>query len=97
MKVKVLVKFIDKHTGGIHRVGEEFDCTPERYEEILSKGNFVESAEKTIVPIEETESEVKPIEDMAFAELKEYAKIRGVNIDGLKKKADILTAIKAAE
>lgn len=90
MKVKVLVRFIDKHTGEIHRAGEEFDCTPERYEEILSKGNFVEA-------IEETENEVKPIEDMAFAELKEYAKFRGVNIDGLKKKADILTAIKAAE
>ena len=90
MKVKVLVKFIDRHTGVIHRAGEEFDCTPERYEEILSRGNFVESAE-------ETEDEVKPIEDMTFEELKKHAKIRGINIDGLKKKVDILTAIKAAE
>ncbi len=90
MKVKVLVKFIDRHTGEIHRAGEEFGCTPERYEEILSRGNFVEA-------IKEAEAEVKPIEAMTFAELKEHAKNRGVNIDGLKKKADILAAIKAAE
>ena len=41
MKAKVVVKFIDKTTGAVREVGEEFTCTKKRFNEILSVGEFV--------------------------------------------------------
>lgn len=41
MKVKVVRKFIDKTTGEVRNVNEEFTCTKKRYNEILSVGDFV--------------------------------------------------------
>ena len=34
MKVKVIKKFIDKHTGKVHKVGEVLNIKKERLEEI---------------------------------------------------------------
>lgn len=42
-------------------------------------------------------TEVKALDDMTVAELKEYASERGIALTGLTLKADILAAIKAAE
>lgn len=42
MKVKVVQKFIDKHTGEVRKIGDEFVCTKKRFAEILSVGAFVE-------------------------------------------------------
>ncbi|MCC8163346.1 MAG: hypothetical protein LIO86_09360 [Lachnospiraceae bacterium] len=42
MKVKVIKAFKDKHTKEIHRAGDEFTCSKERYDEILSKDKYVE-------------------------------------------------------
>ena len=50
MKAKVLTKFIDKHTGEIHKAGDEITISKERFEEILTVGAFVE---EVVEPIEE--------------------------------------------
>lgn len=35
MKVKVIKEFIDVHSKKIHKVDEEFECTDERFAEIM--------------------------------------------------------------
>ena len=35
MKVKVIKEFTDVHTDKVHKVGEEFECTDERFAEIM--------------------------------------------------------------
>ena len=42
MKAKVLKKFIDKHTGKVHNVGDTITISKERYAEILSVGKLVD-------------------------------------------------------
>ncbi len=42
MKAKVLIKFKDKKTGKIRKVGEVFSVSKERFEEILTVGKLVE-------------------------------------------------------
>lgn len=41
MRAKVVVKFIDKTTGAVRNVGDEFTCTKKRFAEIVSVGDFV--------------------------------------------------------
>lgn len=41
MKVKVTRKFRDKYTGELHKKGDCFEITEERYNEIMSVGEFV--------------------------------------------------------
>lgn len=41
MKVKVTQEFEDKHTGQLHRVGDEMDVPVSRVNEILSVGAFI--------------------------------------------------------
>lgn len=41
-QVKCLKNFRDKHTGKIHKKGEIFKVTEERFNEILQTGKFVE-------------------------------------------------------
>lgn len=55
MKVKVLKKFIDRQEKAVRQPGEVFECTPERYNEIMSKNRLIE-------PIEEDEPEKEPVE-----------------------------------
>lgn len=56
MKVKVIKSFIDKETKKSREVGEVFDCSEARYEQIETVGHFVEQVEK------KKESEAKPSE-----------------------------------
>jgi len=42
MKVRVLRKFKDKHTGKMHMAGETITVTKERFEEILTVDKLVE-------------------------------------------------------
>jgi hypothetical protein len=42
MKVKVLKKFIDKHSGEIHKEGKILTVSKERFEEILSVDKLIE-------------------------------------------------------
>lgn len=36
MKVKTLIKFIDLKADCMREIGEEFECTQERYDEIIA-------------------------------------------------------------
>lgn len=47
MKVKVLKKFIDRQEKAVRQPEEVFECTPERYDEIMSKNRLIEPFEKT--------------------------------------------------
>lgn len=42
MKVKVRTEFKDKHTGKLHKVGDELEMTLERINEVLKVGSFIE-------------------------------------------------------
>lgn len=42
VKVRTLVRFIDKHTGETHEIGDEFTATKKRIAEIKKVGPFVE-------------------------------------------------------
>lgn len=55
MKVKVLKKFIDRQEKAVRQPGEVFECTEERYNEIMSKNRLIE-------PVEENEPEKEPVE-----------------------------------
>ena len=46
MKVKVLKKFIDRQEKAVRQPGEVFECTPERYNEIMSKNRLIEPVEE---------------------------------------------------
>lgn len=48
MLVKCIYPFFDLKEDTRRDIGETFDVTLERYEEILSKGNFIEKAEEEI-------------------------------------------------
>ena len=47
MKVKVLDKFRDKHSGKYHKKGDILFITKERYEEILKTAPLVEEIKET--------------------------------------------------
>lgn len=49
-KVRVKKLFKDIHTGKIHEVGEEFRVTEKRFNEITTKGDFVEKIEEQQPP-----------------------------------------------
>lgn len=46
MKVKVLTKFKDKHSGKVHKAGEILIISKERYNEILTVAPLVEEIKK---------------------------------------------------
>lgn len=47
MKVKVRTEFKDKHTGELHKVGDELEMTVQRINEVIAAGNFIELVEQT--------------------------------------------------
>lgn len=53
MKVRILKRFKDKHTGEIYASGEEVDFSEERVQEILESKKFIEL-------IDEVESTEEP-------------------------------------
>lgn len=59
MKVRVIKKFRDRHTGVRHNVGTVIDITEERFAEIQSVDNLVEK--------------LPDFESMSVAELRKYA------------------------
>ena len=42
MKVKVRTEFKDKHTGKLHKAGDELEMTLDRINEVLKVGSFIE-------------------------------------------------------
>lgn len=59
MKARVLQKFEDKYTKEIHKVNDVIEITEERFEEILTVGNFVERIEEAAEPAEEKPAKKK--------------------------------------
>ena len=61
MKVRVLKRFRDIREKIIREAGEVFECTEERYQEILGKGDYVTAAGETgeEKPKRKTRSKVK--------------------------------------
>lgn len=45
MNARVIKRFKDKETGEIRNVGDVFECTKARFEEILAVGDLVEEVE----------------------------------------------------
>lgn len=72
MRVKVLKKFRDVKTKEVRNVGSMFECSKERYEELVAAGEYVEN-----VPDEESES-VCDIAQMTLEDLKKMAKEKKV-------------------
>ena len=46
MKAKVLISFRDKETKKIHKIGDVITVTTKRFNEITSKGKYVEAVEE---------------------------------------------------
>ena len=57
MKVKVIKEFVDKHTNKLHKVNEVFECTEDRYNEIMGAGSYVEPVPVTKKAEKGTETE----------------------------------------
>ena len=56
MKVKVRTEFKDKHTGKLHKAGDELEMTLDRINEVLKVGSFIElAAESKKAEQDETE------------------------------------------
>ena len=61
MKVRVLRKFKDKHTGKMHMAGETITVTKERFEEILTVDKLVEEVtEEATEDVTEEVTEEEP-------------------------------------
>lgn len=50
MKVKTLKKFIDQKEKVIRQPGEVFECTQERYDEIMAKNRLIEPLKEVEEP-----------------------------------------------
>lgn len=50
MKVKVLIPFSDKHTGEKYKKNDIIDVTAKRFNEITTKGRYVEPIEENKQP-----------------------------------------------
>jgi hypothetical protein len=55
MKVKVIMPFNDKESGKVRNIGEVFDVTQKRFDEIKKAGRFVVAVEQEEKPAKETE------------------------------------------
>ena len=47
MKAKVLISFKDKETKKIHKKGDIIEVTAKRFNEIATKGNYIQLVEET--------------------------------------------------
>ena len=67
MKVKTVVTFKDVKAKKLRKEGEEFECSKERYEEILEKGKYVEPVVEETQEADSTpdEAEVAPVQPKA--------------------------------
>lgn len=88
MKVKVISKFIDKHTNTLHFEGEILEIEPKRVEEINSSLSyqFLESINES----EETPS----LSKLSKKELLELANQRSIDIDSKMTKLEIVKELK---
>ena len=62
MQVKVLMKFIDRKAGVVRQPGEVFECSQERYDEIVGRYRLIAPVEETQPEINLEEEETEPEE-----------------------------------
>lgn len=63
MKVKVRTEFKDKHTGKLHKAGDEVEMTIDRINEVLKVGNFIELVADAAEPKKSKADEKEQTED----------------------------------
>lgn len=84
MNVKTVKPFTDKDTDEVRYVGDEFECSKERFD-VLHAHALVEKVG------------AGGIDSMTMPELDEYAANIGIDTKKIRKKADKVAAIEAAE
>ena len=98
MRVRVIKQFKDKYTKLLRRVGEEFEVTPERFEEMNSTalGIFVKELEEE-PPTEPPEDSLIDFSSMTKAQLIKYAAGQGIELNmEMTKNAMIESLLKKA-
>lgn len=63
MKVKVRTEFKDKHTGKLHKAGDELEMNVDRINEVLKVGNFIELVADADEPKKSKADEKEQAED----------------------------------
>lgn len=63
MKVKVRTEFKDKHTGKLHKAGDELEMNVDRINEVLKVGNFIELVADAAEPKKSKADEKEQAED----------------------------------
>ena len=63
MKVKVRTEFKDKHTGKLHKAGDELEMNVDRINEVLKVGNFIELVADAAEPKKSKADEEEQAED----------------------------------
>ncbi|WP_288774552.1 hypothetical protein [uncultured Eubacterium sp.] len=86
MKVKVLRKFIDRKEKAVRQPGEVFECTPERYNEIMSKNRLIEPFEEEKQKRESAESETEQVQAEKAPEQSEVDEEKPAKAKTTKKK-----------
>ena len=71
MRVRVKTEFRDKHTGELHKTGDELDMSVERINEIIKVGNFIELLVEQTEPLEHTSDDDRRGENKGIVELEE--------------------------
>lgn len=87
MQVTVLVRFRDKYTGQVYKAGGILELEESRVNEILEKGKFIS-------PIENEETDLE-ITKWTVPQLKEFARLNNIDLEGATKKADIIAKIES--
>lgn len=91
MRVFVIKRFKDKHTGEMRHEGDSFEVSAERFKEICSAGEYVGVIADEAVAVPE-------LEDMTVAELKDFGKTMfDLEFARGMKKAEIIAEIRAKE
>lgn len=96
MKYKALNKF--EHNGKIFESGDVVEMDEKEAKPLVGNGNLGTVRSKKDKESEKSdESEEKDLETLSIKELKALAEEKEVDIEGLKKKTDIIEAIEEAE
>jgi hypothetical protein len=91
MKVEVLQKFRDIHTGEMHYAGDVMDITEERFQEICGKNKGLVKEIPEVQEEETEEIQEDQLDKLKLEELRTLAKSMGLEETG--KKADLIGRI----
>lgn len=91
MNAKTVRPFTDKETGAVRYVGDEFECSKERFNKLHGLALVEKSTEG------DEKDEKGGIEYMTMPQLDEYAAGIGIDTTKVRRKADKIAAIEAAE